>query len=135
MKPALVLIKLALHACERGEVDIAAEALRGLLAMKEEEPKPAALDTRAVSSTEFAEMVSYSARHVWGLIARGVIPQEAVLGRGRSRRILIAPALDALRASGKVVAAPVDEIAREGAEHVRKRARWRVVRDPKGGRP
>jgi hypothetical protein len=88
-QPAKLLIKLALRACERGDTETAAEALRGVLALP---PPPservaAPPSRRAVTLAKFARIVGYSARHLRGLLARGVVPADAVIGSGRSKRI------------------------------------------------
>jgi hypothetical protein len=128
MSTVRTLMKLALAACARGDAEAARELLRGALTI-EEDPAPAAGAAlpRALSLEHFAKVVlDCTPRHVRNLITRGEIPPDAVLGAGRGRRILVEPALEALRAS-KRERRRASAIAREGAEHVRGRARLRVV--------
>src|SRR5215468_5997473 len=96
-RPARLLVKLALRACERGDAEAAAEALRGVLALPESDRAPTPASRRAVTFAKFASMVGYSTRHIRTLITRGVIPSDAILGAGRAQRILVERAIEALR--------------------------------------
>jgi hypothetical protein len=129
-QPTKLLIKLALRACERGDTETAAEALRGVLALPSppSQPAPAPPSRRAVTLAKFARIVGYSARHLRSLLSRGVVPADAIIGSGRSKRILVERALEALR--GREHAEAPDSVQAEGAAFVRRRARFRVV---KGG--
>jgi hypothetical protein len=133
-QPARLLIKLALRACERGDLVSAIEALRGVLALpRSEEGAPPPPSRRAVTIAKFAQMTGYSTRHVRSLLARGTLPQDVVIGTGRSKRILIERALDAMRIRGPAAHAPVgtpDSVRAAGAEYVKRRGSLRVV---KGG--
>ena len=131
MSTQLLLIKLALRACERGDTEGAVEALRGVLAL-DQTPAPAraASAPRAVGVVAFAGQFGYTSKHVHHLIKRGEIPAEAVIGSGRGQGILIEPALEALRAPGSAAPPVVDEIEREGAEYIRRRGRLRVISAP-----
>jgi hypothetical protein len=93
-RPARLLLKLALRACERGDTEAAAEALRGVLALPASERAPTPASRRAVTLAKFALMLGYSTRHIRGLLARGVVPSDAVIGAGRAKRILVERAVD-----------------------------------------
>jgi hypothetical protein len=123
-RPARLLLKLALRACERGDAEAAAEALRGVLAFPESDRAATPASRRAVSLAKFAAMVGYSTRHIRTLISRGVIPSDAILRTGRAQRILVERAIDALRVAERD--AP-DSLQAEGAAFVRRRSRLRVV--------
>jgi len=131
MSPQLLLIKLALRACERGDTEGSVAALRGVLAL---DPTPA--PARGVSAPQavgviaFARQFGYTPKHVHHLIKRGGIPADAIIGSGRGQRILIEPALEALRAAGSAAPPILGEIEREGAEYVRRRGRLRVITAP-----
>ncbi len=117
MSHSRLLIKLALGACERGDLDGAAEVLRAVLATDKLEATTAPASARAVSVAELAPMLGYSARHVRALIERGDIPPVAVMGRGRARRVFVDAAIDALRIAGRKDDVHVDEIERDGAAY------------------
>lgn len=124
MSHSRLLLKLALGACERGDAEGAAEVLRAVLAVDTPGLAAASTSPRAVSVTELAPIVGYSARHLRGLIERGAIPADAVLGCGRGRRVFVEAAIDALRLSASSERPALDPIEREGAEraaHARKR--------------
>jgi hypothetical protein len=125
-------VKLALRACERGDTEAAAEALRGVLALPASERAPTPASRRAVTLAKFALMVGYSTRHVRSLLARGVLPSEVVIGCGRAKRILVERALEALRGSQQHQEAPPDSVQAAGAAFVR-RGRLRVVRGGANG--
>lgn len=127
MRPALLLIKLALRACERGDTEGAAQALRGAVAIEQDDASPTPPRLRAVTIAEFAKLLGYSAKHVRTLIARGDIPADAVLGRGKGTRLVVDLAVDALRGSRRAGREPNDEIERAGAEYVRRRARFSLL--------
>lgn len=137
MTPRALLLKLALRACERGDTEAAAEALRGVLGMVESEPAPRG-ELRAVSRSHFAAMLGATPEHVGHLIKRGEIPADALLGKGRGLRIVVDAALAALK-HGKPAptqsAEPTtgDAVEDEGAQYVRRRSALRVVRGT-GGR-
>lgn len=114
-----LLLKLALAACERGDAAGAAEALRGALALRTDPPRTHAPLSQAVSTTQFAQMLGYSPRYIRQLVVREVLPKEAVVGSGRARRILVDRALEALRHTR----GDYDDIANEGADHVRRKAK------------
>jgi len=121
-----LLLKLALRACERGDAEAAADALRGVLALPKSDRAPAPpASTRAVSVAKFASIVGYSARHVRTLLADGTVPPETVIGSGRGTRIIVQPALEALRRK-KQKETP-DSVQAEGAAFVKGRGRLRVV--------
>jgi hypothetical protein len=124
-RPKRLLLKLALRACERGDAEAAAEALKGVLALPESERAHTPPSRRAVTLAKFASMVGYSTRHVRTLVARGVVPEDAVIGSGRASRILVERALEALRARGKV--SSPDSVEEAGAAFIRKRGKLRVV--------
>ena len=117
MSHSRLLLKLALGACERGDADGAAEVLRAVLAVDTPALAAASTSPRAVSVAELAPIVGYSARHLRGLIERGAIPADAVLGRGRGRRVFVEAAIDALRLSASYEPPATDPIERDGAEH------------------
>lgn len=127
-----LLIKLALRACERSDTEGASEALRAALALDVAAP-PALAVPQAVSIGELADLLDYSPRHVRTLIAEGAIPAEAVLSHGRGTRVLLEPAIEALRSSRGGSQLPVDDVEREGLEHVERRRhrRSRGGRTPK----
>jgi hypothetical protein len=124
----MILLKLALRAAERGDAEAAAEALRGVIAMQEEQP--AAMELRAVSRSKFAEMIGATPEHIGHLIKRREIPPEAVLGHGRGQRVIVAAALAALQSRPKApsTTATADPIEAEGAAYVRRRGGLRVLR-------
>jgi hypothetical protein len=132
-QPARLLVKPALRACERGDLLSAIEALRGVLALpRSEEAAPPPPSRRAVTIAKFAQLTGYSARHVRSLLARGTLPQDAIIGSGRSKRILIERGLEAMRTREPTLApahAP-DSVRAAGAEYVKRRGRLRIV---KGG--
>ena len=65
--PRTILLKLALRAAERGDAEGAAEALRGVIAMHDDERVPAG-ELRAVGKTELARMLACSpVSHVSGV--------------------------------------------------------------------
>jgi hypothetical protein len=130
-RPARLLLKLALRACERGDPDTAADALRGVLALPDSERAPTPASRRAVTLAKFAGMVGYSVRYVRAKIRLGVIPADALIGSGRATRILVERAIEALRA-GESRAAP-DSVQAEGAAFVRRRSRLRVVQGGSDG--
>lgn len=121
MSHSRLLINLALRACERGDPDGAAEVLRAVLASDKAMVTPAPALSRAVTVTELAPLLGYSARHLRTLIERGAIPPDAVLGRGRARRVFVDAAIDALRLAGRKERIHADEIERDGAEHAARR--------------
>lgn len=124
-----LLVKLALRACERNDPEGASEALRAALALEAAAaPSPAAL--KAMSIGALAALLGYCPRHVRTMITEGEIPAEAVLGRGRSTRVLVAPAIEALRSSRARTRLPADDVEREGLEHVERRRQRRS----RGGR-
>lgn len=127
-----LLLKLALRACERNDPEGASEALRAALAL---EPVTAASSTvpKAVSIGKLAKLLDYSPRHVRTLIAEGEIPGEIVLSHGRGTRVLVEPAIEALRSSRAGSRPPVDDVEREGLEHVERRRHRRSLgrRTPK----
>jgi hypothetical protein len=126
LHPTRLLLKLALRACERGDTEAAAEALRGVLALPKSERAPAPpVSQRAVTVAKFASIVGYSTRHVRSLLADCTVPADAVIGSGRARRILVQRALEALRGT-QGPKAP-DSVQAEGAAFVRRRGRLRVV--------
>ena len=71
----------------------------------------------AAIAHELAELLDYSPRHVRTLIAQGAIPAEAVLAHGRGTRVLLEPAIEALRSSRGGNRLPADDVEREGLEH------------------
>lgn len=116
----LLLVKLALRACERNDPEGASDALRAALAL-DTAASPTSAMPQAVSIGELAELLDYSPRHVRTLIAQGAIPAEAVLARGRGTRVLLEPAIEALRSSRAGIRLPLDDVEREGLEHVERR--------------
>lgn len=116
----LLLVMVALRACERNDPEGACEALRAALAL-ETAAQPAPGMPQALSVGALAELLDYSARHVHAKIAQGEIPAEAVLGSGRGTRVLVEPAIDALRRSRVGSRPPLDDVEREGVEHVERR--------------
>ena len=130
--PCVLLLKLALRACERNDPEGASEALRAALAL-EPVAAPSSDAPLAVSIGKLAKRLDYSPRHVRTLIAQGEIPVEAVLGRGRGTRVLVEPTIEALRNSRAGSRPPADDVEREGLEHVERRRhrRSRGSRMPK----
>lgn len=122
----LLLLKLALRACERNDTEGASEALRAALAL-EPVSAPSSAVPKAVSIAEMAALLDYSPRHVRTLIAQGEIPAEAILSHGRGARVLVEPAIEALRSSRTRSRPPADDVEREGLEHV-ERSRHRRSR-------
>jgi hypothetical protein len=129
MSARVVLLKLALASCERGDAIGAADALRAVLALPDDAQSPAPTSpARAVARGELATILSCTPEHVSHLIARGDIPSIAVLGSGRGLRILVDVALDALRCRPTTHNGSADTIETEGAEYIRRRGALRVVR-------
>lgn len=125
-----LLLKLALRACERNDPEGASEALRAALALEPATTASSSVVPKAMSIGALAALLDYSPRHVRTLIADGEIPAEAVLGRGRGTRVLLEPAIEALRTSRAGRRAPADHVEREGLEHVERRRHRRS----RGGR-
>jgi hypothetical protein len=132
-QPTPLLLKLALRACERGDSEAAADALRGVLAMEASGAPPAPEAVRAVSLKELARILGYSDRHVRSLRKKGIIPADAVLSSGRGTRILVDRAIQGLRANDRSPRQrdyePVqrDQVETEGVEFVRRRNGLRVM--------
>jgi hypothetical protein len=128
----VVLLKLALASCERGDAIGAADTLRALIALNDDRPAvaPTTSPARAVTRGELASILSCTPEHVSHLISRGDIPASAVLGSGRGLRILVDVAIEALRRRTTTLNAerPTDFIESQGAEYVRRRGALRVVR-------
>ena len=117
--PGEVLLKLALRALERGDVEGAREGLLAVLAIEQAPPIPAtdaaASAVRAVRAKSFAAMIEASPNHVHALIARGVVK---TIGTGRGLRVLVNESVEAMR---------VRALPEEGATYVRRRAALRIV--------
>lgn len=120
MSVAETMLKLALRLAERGDAEGAAEALRGVLAMRAEvEPVAPSL----ASQKKLATILRCSGRHVRDLEARGAIPGDAVIGSGKSKRYIVDLVLAAL---GKRVVVG-DPIADEARDDMRRRAQLRAL--------
>lgn len=120
MSVAETMLKLALRLAERGDAEGAAEALRGVLAMRAElEPVAPSL----ASQKKLATILGCSGRHLRDLEARGAIPDEAILGSGKAKRYDVNAVVAAL--GKRVVAA--DPIADEAREDMRRRSQLRAL--------
>ena len=120
MSVAETMLKLALRLAERGDADGAAEALRGVLAMRAE---LAPVAPSLASQKQLAKIMGCSERHLRDLEARGAIPDDAVIGSGKAKRYDVNAVLAAL--GKRVVVA--DAIADEAREDVRRRAQLRAL--------
>lgn len=112
----VALMKVALDALSRpiANVDLARGVLREILEGIGAEPVgPIVNELGAVSIGEAARRLGYSSKHVRGLIKRGALG-DAVIGSGRSTRIVVALALEALR-DGVVAREPRDAVEHEYA--------------------
>jgi hypothetical protein len=123
--PTTVLLKLALHAVERGDVESAREALTGVLAMGQSNDATSAPTARllAVRAKTFAAMIEVTPKHVHALIARRHV---VTIGNGRGLRILVDESLQRLRD------VETGSVASAGEKYIRGRKRLSVV---KGGAP
>jgi hypothetical protein len=132
-QPSSLLLKLALRACERGDFEAAADALRGVLAMEAVGAPPVPEAVRAVSLKQLARILGYSDRHVRSLRTKGIIAADAVLSCGRGTRIFVDRAIQGLRADDCPPRirdhAPLqrDQVETEGVEFVRRRSGLRVI--------
>lgn len=110
---ALPLIKIALDALDRAtpNLPLAIGALREIAGATPERITPASNDVAAESIGKFALRIGYSSKHVRTLIRRGALG-DAVIGSGRSTRIVVARALEALR-DGVVASEPADAVEKE----------------------
>jgi hypothetical protein len=120
MSTAETMLKLALRLAERGDAEGAAEALRGVLAMRAE-PQPNA--TQLVSQKVLASILGCSGRHVRDLEARGQLPEDACIGSGKAKRYIVPVVLAAL--GKRVVAA--DPIADEARADMQRRSQLRAL--------
>lgn len=118
--PCQLLLKLALNACERNDPAGASEALRAALAL-EPRTEPTSGEPQAVSIGALAKLLGYCPRQIRTMIAEGEIPAEAVLSRGRRTRVLVETAIEGLRSSRTGSRRPVDDVEKEGMEHVERR--------------
>lgn len=110
---ALPLIKIALDALDRAtpNLPLAIGALREIAGATPEPVASASNQLEAVSIGEAARRLGYSTRHVRSLIRRGALG-DAVIGSGRSTRIVVSRALEALR-DGVVASEPADAVEKE----------------------
>jgi hypothetical protein len=113
------LLRLALAACDRGDVLGARPLVAAVLDMPEE-PESAGGVPHAESYSAFGQRIGVSARTVRAMVRDGRIAPESVIGTGRGRRVLVAEALSALRA-------PLSSVESDGARYIARR-RLRVVR-------
>lgn len=90
---------------------------------EKEEPREVPAASRAVTFTEAARALGYSTKHVRYLAKAGRIP---TIGSGRSARVLIDEAIEALRSKGRDRETTSDEIENAGAAYAR-RGRLRAV--------
>lgn len=120
MTPRDVLMRMALRLAERGDADGAAEALRGVLAMRGDDAAPPSDGPTAESYAAFARRIGCSTRHVRTLDQRGAI---ACVGVGRGRRVLVDESIAMMRG-----ARPARDAASDaGAAWARRRGSLRVV--------
>lgn len=129
ISPSDTLMRMALRLCERGDAEGAAEALRGVLAMRAA-PTPTTTPPGPQAETfkAFAARIGATPRHVRNLDARGRI---VCIGEGRGRRVLVAESVTLLRESGRK--RDRDSASAAGEEWARRRSRLRVVDGTGGG--
>lgn len=90
--------KLALSALERGNIDLARGLLIDIAGAPVEETAQAAVSSGAVRATSIpqaAAELGYSTKHLRHLIHKGAL-DGAVIGSGRSTRIIVAKAIELL---------------------------------------
>ena len=127
---ATAALKMALHALDRGQPNVALAI--GLLREIVGDDGTGAVQhapsaARAVSIAEAAATLGFCPKTVRQKIARGEIP---AIGRGRSQRVLIDEAVEAMRGGGKAAPAEVpvtDPSELAGREWARRRGALRVV--------
>lgn len=124
----LRIMRLVISALDRGDIAGAAEAARGVYAMLSEQDEPAAtVEPHAVSRTRLAKILDCTPRHIANLERRGQIAAEATLGSGAGKRYIVEKVFASLGRAAPPASPARDEIAEEGREAMRRRARLRVV--------
>lgn len=124
--PEIELLKLALEALRRPvpNAALALEVLDDWLTRhdaSDARPAATASTSRGVSFGDAAAQLGYSTKTIRGMAKRGEIP---VIGSGRTQRVLLDEAIEALRArTNRTTERVGDALEQEGADYVRARGR------------